>query len=392
MFKRKLYLILLLAIFGCENSEEVIEKQNEKIASPPSISDKTISKMIQIDDVQLAELDLEFFEVKPENENIILEAPGKVLPAPDYFSIVSTPINGIVKKIYKHEGDFVKKGDVLLEIESPEYGKMIADYIRSEANYNYVKNREERIKILVEKKISAKMELEKITSELIEYNAELRAAKSLLKAIGITDSEIENMNVEKEINPYLKIKSPINGQINDHLIDLGKAVVAYEKIMNIINSEQVLVYGYFSPDDAKFLKVGDSVYISVREDDKRYSGSVIKSLSPSLDDESRSIVSVIKISTLNGFPKTGESVKVTALASELKKVIKIPSTALIYDGNQSVVFVKKSKNIFETREVVIDKLSGSTIHIETGIKPGEIIVKRKLFNLKALTRFEEFAE
>ena len=115
---------------------------------------------------------------------------------------------------------------------------------------------------MVEKKISSKSDLDKAEAEFTRANAALRAAYSKLKAVGTSEKEISNFINSSSINPSLKIIAPINGTIDQHLIDLGQSVIAYDKMLSIIDLSKVLVRGYVSPEDGANVKAGNKIKVS----------------------------------------------------------------------------------------------------------------------------------
>ncbi|MDZ7682740.1 MAG: HlyD family secretion protein [Fodinibius sp.] len=77
--------------------------------------------------------------------------------------------------------------------------------------------------------------------------------------------------------------------MNQHLIDLGEAVNAYDKLLDIIDNAEVLVRGFVSPADAPFVREGTSVVITEKTEDgtpqgKRIEGQVT-TINPALDQE-----------------------------------------------------------------------------------------------------------
>jgi cobalt-zinc-cadmium efflux system membrane fusion protein len=117
----------------------------------------------------------------------------------------------------------------------------------------------------------------------------------------------------------------------------------------------------------------------------------IKSINPALDETNRSIVANAVVESKGGFPLPGQNIRVVIKASTNGDAIFIPKNAIVYDGDKAVVFVKSGDN-FTRREIVPGKETDSGVIVSEGIQPGEKVAISELFTLKALIRFEEFAE
>jgi cobalt-zinc-cadmium efflux system membrane fusion protein len=155
----------------------------------------------------------------------------------------------------------------------------------------------------------------------------------------------------------------------------------------------VLVRGYVSPDDARLIQSGDSVFI-IRRDETfgAKTDAIISSVNPGLDENSRSVVVNILVSTSESWPRPGENVRLEIVSSSQKEIIAIPTEALAYDGNQPVVFVKQGEDVFEKRIIRIIEIGPRFIFVESGLKEGEQVAISKVFSLKALSRYDIIAE
>lgn len=396
MKKIHIYVLLIFAgtfLYSCNSektSQEEIAEQNEL---PPSLQTaETGLQLIRLSNKEQEELKIETVEVSSKFINYPVTAPGVVFPAPKNTSIISCPIDGQVSSIAKNEGSWVKKGEVLFRIQSLEFGSLVSEFLQTHAEEHFQTNRLKRLKQLVEENISSANELERATSEYDRAIASSRASYSKLKAVGVSDSEIQAFVEAERINPILKIVAPIDGVIERNFVELGQSVNALENLSRVLDTREVLIRGYLSPDDARLINVNDSVTISKRENTQAITRAVITSINPGLDENSRSVVTNIIVKTENGWPKPGENVRLDIVTSSKKEIIVIPAEAITYDGNQAIVFVQKEKGIFEKRSIEVNEMRDNFVFVGKGLQSGEQLVKTKVFSLKALSRFDKIAE
>lgn len=383
--------IALLARCGPEPQEQ---EQDPNAAPPPSVAGRHAAspQIVRLDANQARDLAIATVGLKRQSLTYRIEAPGVVFPAPENISVVSAPVNGRIVSIGAHEGESVRKGQELLALESLEFSDLLAEFIQARAELSYQESQRERIRVLVEKKISPQSALEKVQADFDRADAAHRAALSRLMAVGVTLEEVDKWRTDNTLNPHLRMYAPISGSIAQHLIDLGQAVTAYQKLLTIVDLRQVKIEGYVSPEDGAAIRSGDSVEISLKDDPDRVIRSRVTSVNPTLDERSRSITVYIIVPSSGGWPKPGENVRLSIAATTTGPVIAIPAQAIVYDGNTPTVFVRRDSLTYEKRPVRLARPSGEYSIVQEGLNEGERIAVSQLFSLKALSRFEQFAE
>ncbi|WP_462279809.1 efflux RND transporter periplasmic adaptor subunit [Salinivirga cyanobacteriivorans] len=385
-------IVLLIFLTAC-NKEENVKAEKEEIGTPPSlVTDSAEQNMINLSEKEIAELKIKSVEVKSDVKNYKVIAPGMTEPHPKDVSIISAPIEGRVAKIHAFEGDYVKKGTVILQMESLTFGSLVAEYVQAKSEETYQQSRLERMKQLVEKEINSESDLEKARADYQRASASVNAAYSKLKAIGVADRDIDNLKPDQKIKPLLNIYAPISGTIDQRGIEQGEAVNAYEKLERIINPGRVMVKAYLSPEDGQFVKNGDRASIMRRQSREKFINGTVASINPGLDEGSRSIVANIPVHNKGNWPLPGTSVRVEIETTTPAEVIMIPMDAVTYDGNEPVVFVEHSESLYEKRFLQISELRDRYALVQKGLKANEKIAVSQVFTLKALSRYEKFAE
>ncbi|QGY44521.1 efflux RND transporter periplasmic adaptor subunit [Maribellus comscasis] len=396
--KNKITALLLFGItvlfFSCgsENKKDSGEV-SQQTELPPSLKTEDVgNNLIQLSDKEQSELTIKTVQVTNNFIDYSVVAPGVVFQAPNHASIISTPINGQIHEVYKFEGSWVKRGDVLFEIQSLEFGNLVSEYLQAFAEERFQTNRLTRLKQLVEETITSANELERATAEFDRATASSRAAYSRLKAVGVSDHEINLFTKGENIDPVLKIYSPIDGVVEKNFVELGQSVNALENLSRVLDTREVLIRAYLSPDDARLITVGDSVAVSKREKQENLLNARITSINPGLDESSRSVIANIVVPTSAGWPKPGENVRLSIVTSSQKETIAIPVEALTYDGNQAIVFVQKGNGIYEKRPIEVSEIRDRYVFVNSGLKNGEDVAVSNVFSLKALSRFDIIAE
>lgn len=385
-------LSLLLIISSCGNQTETAQKVNTGSDAPPSISGVSPENLVKLSEKELGELKIQTIPVTSSIQKFSIAAPGVVFPAPNHISIISTPIDGRISKILVQEGQTVRMGQEMFSIESLEFGNMVSEYLQAVSEETFQASRYQRLEQLVEQTISSKSELDRAKSDFQRAKTSVIAAVSKLKAIGVPDKEINAFKTAESIDPTLKIHSPINGIMDQRSVELGQSVNALQMLGRVLDMSHVLVRGYVSPDDARFIAAGDSVKISRRQNDSFSMRAVVTSINPGLDENNRSVIINVLLETNENWPKPGENLHLSILTSSPVEVITVPMDALTYEGNDPVVFVQVSESVFEKRKLDVQEFRDKYAVVRKGIDKNEKIAVSQVFSLKALSRFDKIAE
>lgn len=392
--KRKYFILLIIPLLfiACNNDEHKAEENNVEDVPPSLKREQNTPKVITLSDKEVRELHIKTVTVQKKKRNYTIVSPGMVQPAPNYISFISAPVDGRIVSLPVNEGERVYKGQVLMEIESLEYGKLISEYLKSSAEADYYKNKYERMKKLTEKKISSESELEQVQSDYKRAQATEDASISMLRAIGVSQKVIHELITQEDIDPVLKITSPISGIINDHLVELGQSVKAYEKMASVINTKKLLIKAYISPEEGQYVNPGDTVDITQRKSSRKNLKSTISTVNPGLDIDNRSVVANIMVKPVENWPVSGENVRLEITTASPVEVIAIPMDAITYDDDEPVAFVKLADNKFEKRILQVNDNQGDFAIVQSGVKENEEVAVSQVFSLKALARYEQFAD
>ena len=397
--KRYLYQIATISLFGllilgssCGSKTETNAKEQTSADSPPSVSGVKPENLVKLSAKEMAELKIQTIEVSSSALNYSIAVPGVVFPAPNHVSIISTPIDGRISRISAQEGQVVRQGQEMFSIESLEFGNMVSEYLQAVSEETFQTSRLQRLEQLVEQTISSKSELDRARSDFQRAKTTVIAAVSKLKAIGVPEKEINAFKTAESIDPTLKIHSPISGIMDQRSVELGQSVNALQMLARVLDISHVLVRGYVSPEDARFISAGDSVKILRRQNDTFEMRAVVTSVNPGLDENNRSVVVNILLATNENWPKPGENLHLSIETSSKIEVISVPVEALTYEGNDPIVFVQVNESTFEKRKVDVQEFREKYAVVRSGLDKNERLAATQIFSLKALSRFDKIAE
>ena len=180
-----------------------------------------------------------------ESANVVrqFEAPARVLAK--YRVEVLARISGYLTKSYFKEGDYVKAGQVLFEIEPQEYqyaaGKAKANLDNAKSQADYYKKQLARYEELVKQDYVARSDYDNILAQSNAYDAQVESATSAYR------------DAQRNLS-YTKVKAPVDGRVGIIAVTVGNFVNSLSGALTTINSSNPM-YVTFPLDSKDFVEL-----------------------------------------------------------------------------------------------------------------------------------------
>ncbi len=388
-----LTLLPILAAAACGNPPPSSESTDAR--TPPAVAAAGASPAVgavRLTADQARALAIRTTTVARTSVSFEVRAPGAVAPAPDRYAEVSAPVSGRIASMAVHEGERVERGQVVAQLESLELAELVSTHREREAERRFAELQVRRYEPLVERRISPAAALETARAELARADARSDAALIRLRSLGIDDRDLDRWNASAVDRPLLDLRSPIDGVVGEHLIELGQAVTAYRKMMSVVDTERVLARAFLTPDDAAQVRVGDAVrVVATAMSGREFEGS-IAAVVPMVGEGTRSVTAIVPLRA-NGALVPGQSVRVAIRAESARPVLAVPLSAVEFQGDHAVVFVRGADPLtWIPTPVEVARLGAERVVVESGIEVGDVVATTQVFALKALARFAEYGE
>ncbi|HOJ43150.1 MAG TPA: efflux RND transporter periplasmic adaptor subunit, partial [Syntrophorhabdaceae bacterium] len=216
-------------------------------------------------------------KAKSKDEEIYTVKRGEVVHFTEQTGIIKSQVGAIVKvgtratgvitRIRYQVGDFVKKGDLIAEIDDREklaekrsleaqLEQQKKDLEAKEAQYAYNRVNYERETMLLEKEFTTKDNVEKAKREMDVSKAQLEASRAKINEIR---EKLRSLEVSLS---YHKIYSPISGYVSQVTTQEGETVVAGLSAVNlitIIDPTRLEMWIYVDETDIGKVKKGMTV-------------------------------------------------------------------------------------------------------------------------------------
>ena len=204
---QKLIIPLLIASLtamttGCGKGDK---KSNEV---PSDVAETTIGT-ITLTQEQFGNSGMALGGLEEKSFPVAIKTNGIIDVPPENKAVVSAIMGGYIKKTPLLIGDVVKKGQLLVTIENPEFVSLQQEYMEVKQQLTYLQSEYERQKILMDENITSKKSFLKAESDYKMANAKYQGLRKQLTMLHISLSEVEKGNISAVSSIY----APINGSI-----------------------------------------------------------------------------------------------------------------------------------------------------------------------------------
>lgn len=345
---------------------------NKKTEQTQQAADSANS--ISISESRLNLLDIKTCRLAYSDVNSTITSPGKVVILSQYQSSVTPRINGTVEKIFVLEGQKIEKGQLLLSISSNEFIQLQENYLSAKSELEFLKTDYERQKKLRQENVTGEKDFQQIKSKYEITLTRMKAAEANLKMLNIN---IEKLETGSNISPYLEIHSPISGYLLTLPSTIGMSATATTELAHIISLDQLHADIFVYEKDIDQIFEGQEVDINFVNQSLEKTKGKVEFIGRGIDPVKRTVVIHAVFTSPKGNILPDMTLKATFKGTSQQKLT-IPTSAILQDGDEQYVFVKRENNRFE--KVTITPLSSKedavVINPETRLHEGvEVICK-----------------
>ena len=272
-----------------------------------------------------------------------------------------------------HEGDVVRAGDLLVQIDPRPFQVMLDQGIGQKARDEaLLKNAQvdlERYRLLVEQDSIPKQQLDTQEALVRQYQA----------AIKIDDAQIENARLQLA---YSRITAPISGRLGLRLVDVGNIVHANDTNGLVVITQLLPITVVFTiPEDSirpvmQRLYSGDKPPVEAWDRDQKNKLATGQLLT--VDNQIDVTTGTVRLKAL--FPNDdrmlfpNQFVNARLLLDTKKGVTLIPTVAIQRGTQGPFVYLVKPDQTVSMRPVKLGPTQGDDAAVDSGVSPGELLV------------------
>ncbi len=349
---------------GCNDG-----KANPKAEAPPAATVEP-------------DLDANNFKVDhPEQFPLVAAVEYKVAPALNVTGVVQPDIAravpvislaaGRVVEVKAKLGDMVKKGQLLLRVQSNDVAGAYQIYRKAVNDELLARVQLQRQQILYEKGAVAKSALEQAEDVAKNARADLDAATEQLRLLGVDKDHPSGI---------VDVVAPISGVISDQQVTNAAGVqgLSGPNPFTISDLSYVWIICDVYENDLDAVRVGEFADIRLNAYPSKTFKGRIDNILPILDPNLRT--AKVRLEVPNpGEMRIGMFVTATFYGKQAETRAAVPAAAILHLHDREWVYVPISAGHFKRAEVVAGRtLPNNMQEVVSGLKPGDQVVSNAL--------------
>jgi cobalt-zinc-cadmium efflux system membrane fusion protein len=354
---------LVLLTAGCLGSKSAIDPSQVKVEKAPDPSVVEVQHPEQFSLVTV--------EQRPTAEEMLVN--GVIAPDVNKSVPVLSLAGGRVVDIRAKLGDDVKKGQVLLEIDSPDVAAAFSDYQKFRTDEILANRQLERSKLLYSRGAIAQKDLEVAEDAEQKAKVDVQTSVQRLKVLG---ADVDHPS------PVVPVRAPINGTIVEQNTTGGTGVKSLDNSPNLFTIADLSrvwvlcdVYENMLPQ----VHLGDFAEVRLAAyPDRRLRARVIN-ISRVLDPTTRAAKVRLELNNSERLLRAGMFVTAVFRSKKEKMTPVVPATAVLRLHDKDWVFRPEGGNRFRRSEIRAGTTASDGMRqVLAGLAPGDKVVVNAL--------------
>ncbi|MGZ3635725.1 MAG: efflux RND transporter periplasmic adaptor subunit [Syntrophales bacterium] len=294
----------------------------------------------------------------------VIRTVGRIEADERKLATINTKFEGWIEKLYvDYTGRYVKKGEPLAEIYSPELLATQQEFLTA-----------------VKLAKPSNPANEGSYGQLISRDAAtlVEAARQRLRLWDITEDQIRKIEETGKPLRTLTLYSPVSGFVIQKMAIQGMKVAPGEKLFDIADLSTLWLIADIYEYELPLIRVGDTARIVLSYFPGKEMSSQIDYVYPAISADTRTAKVRFRLSNPGDRLKPQMYTNVDIKISMGKKLA-VPDSAVIDTGVRQIVYVDKGEGAFEPREVTLGIRADGFVEILRGLKAGEKVASSANF-------------
>ena len=307
-------------------------------------------------------------------------AVGRIEPLVEVS--VKSQLAGVVRRMFKEPGEYVRQGEPLLEVQPNPTPIELVEARRNielrEIELQQLERRRDRLAELRDRDLASEQEFEDAEYSLSEVSLQLQIARERLALLSEGRVTIGDEAVETVI------QSPIQGFILEKMVEIGDPVVPLTTfqegtvLMTMAEMDELLFRGTVDEIDVGRLAEGMPVEVTIGAlPDTRLDGRLTRISLTGRDEENATIfpVEIAVLPAEGTLLRAGYSANAQVIIERRSDILIIPERVVRFEEGGAFVTVRVGPEETEEREIRTGLSDGISVEVLEGLAEGERVME-----------------
>jgi RND family efflux transporter MFP subunit len=281
-------------------------------------------------------------------------------------STVASEISGLVKYFPIKEGDYVKKGDLLVNLKETQLRLRLKGAVAAKKKIQAkLQNAEKELK-----RVSKLKETNSIAEK--QYDTAFYTYRALSQELLQNESEIELLKYEIK---QKKVLAPFSGFVAKEHTQIGEWINKGGPVVTLLDLDKIRIAVDVPERYSVLLLPQNNVKLSIKSVSNNLFSGKIYSVLPQGNPDSRTFPVRIHLANPDHKIKSGMEVMVTFNLATEKKALLVPKDAVVTAGDNRLVFMVNDGKAISVPVKILGYYDGD-VAVEGNLKPGDQVVIR----------------
>jgi len=315
----------------------------------------------------------------------IYEAVGTVQARTS--NTLSSKIMGAVKTINVREGDFIKKGDLLVMIDDRQVSAQLqkaeaalAEAIKAEISAKSARDAAKagaklagatykRYIQLMEEESASKQEFDEVQARFRQTEASLTQTEAMVEAANQRVQQAEAVATAAQVGKKdASVRAPYDGKVTAKMVDEGDLAAPGTPFLALEKEGVYCVAMELPEKHIQSIRLKQKIKIRIPSIQNRSFEGFIGRIDPSADPKSRTFRIRVALPEDKNI-RSGIFARVEIPVGETGMLL-IPSTAVVHEGQLTGIYLVDSHQFAHFRLIRIGRAFGDTVEVVSGLKDG----------------------
>ena len=301
----------------------------------PAVSSGQAPVTVELTKEQVAKTGITLGDFERRNLRDVLKVNGYLHVPPQNKAEISTFMGGVVRSVLVREGDYVIRGQALLELTHPDFLKLQEDYLVTKSGIGFSRNEYERQKSLSGDNISSQKAFQEAEARYNSEKARLASLSDQLRLLNVSAEDLSPGNLQNSF----RITSPIGGYVGKINVNTGTFAEPQKELLCVIDNSRLHADLMIYEKDLDRIRPGQKVSITFTNLPGKLVTAKIFSVGKEFEKDSRTVsahAELLNTDTrdlvpgmyVNGLIGTGD-----------EETPALPESAIVRDQGKNYIFI-----------------------------------------------------